>query len=164
MWDCIFAHPKSVYTDTARSSLRWASNPSHLALAPGLSQWSTTRKRTESKRLQRVTTSDLSLPGDVGTIWSKIEGNPEENYCDNTYGIIFKAKRRPPCDQPSNIPTIFSHYNVNFQKNFEEMELSDRIFLCQNPECCMYQVPQDRDKNASENLTELADEYLRSLR
>jgi putative transposase len=46
----------------------------------------------------------------------------------------------------------------------EEMELSDRIFLCQNPECCMYQVPQDRDKNASENLAELADEYLRSLR
>ena len=47
---------------------------------------------------------------------------------------------------------------------WEEMELSDRIFLCQNPECCMYQVPQDRDKNASENLAELADEYLRSLR
>jgi hypothetical protein len=25
----------------------------------------------------------------------------------------------------------------------------------------MYQVPQDRDKNASENLAALADEYLR---
>ncbi len=44
---------------------------------------------------------------------------------------------------------------------WEEMELSDRIFLCQNPDCRMYQVPQDRDKNASENLAELADEYLR---
>lgn len=47
---------------------------------------------------------------------------------------------------------------------WEEMELSDRIFLCQNSECCMYQVPRDRDTNASENLAELADEYLRSLR
>ena len=47
---------------------------------------------------------------------------------------------------------------------WEKMELSDRIFLCQNPECCMHQVPQDRDKNASTNLAKLADEYLRSLR
>jgi len=47
---------------------------------------------------------------------------------------------------------------------WEKMELSDRIFLCQNPECCMHQVPQDRDKNASENLAKLADKYLRSLR
>jgi len=47
---------------------------------------------------------------------------------------------------------------------WEDMELSDRIFLCQNPMCRLFQVPQDRDLNASENLAELADEYLRSLR
>ena len=47
---------------------------------------------------------------------------------------------------------------------WEDMELSDRIFLCQNPMCRLFQVPQDRDLNASENLVELADEYLRSLR
>ena len=47
---------------------------------------------------------------------------------------------------------------------WEEMELADRIFLCQNPKCRLYQIPQDRDINASENLVELGYEYLRSLR
>jgi putative transposase len=43
---------------------------------------------------------------------------------------------------------------------WEEMTLSDRIFLCQNPACPLFQVPQDRDQNASKNLAQLADEYL----
>ncbi len=47
---------------------------------------------------------------------------------------------------------------------WEEMTLSDRIFICQNPKCRLYQIPQDRDVNASENLVELGYEYLRSLR
>jgi len=47
---------------------------------------------------------------------------------------------------------------------WEDMELADRIFLCQNPKCRLYQIPQDRDINASENLVELGYEYLRSLR
>ena len=47
---------------------------------------------------------------------------------------------------------------------WEDMELSDRIFICQNPACPLFQVSQDRDFNASENLVSLADEYLRSLR
>lgn len=45
-----------------------------------------------------------------------------------------------------------------------DLALSDRVFLCQNPECRMYLVPQDRDKNASENLAQLAEEYLHSQR
>src|SRR3989442_5378869 len=32
---------------------------------------------------------------------------------------------------------------------WEEMELSDRIFLCQNPQCAYHQFPQDRDHNAA---------------
>jgi len=32
---------------------------------------------------------------------------------------------------------------------WEDMELSDRIFLCQNPTCAYYQVAQDRDHNAA---------------
>jgi putative transposase len=44
------------------------------------------------------------------------------------------------------------------------MELSDRIFLCQNPKCPLFQIPQDRDGNASLNLAGLGNEYLRSLR
>jgi putative transposase len=44
------------------------------------------------------------------------------------------------------------------------MELSDRIFICQNPACPLFQVPQDRDQNASENLVSVADTYLASLR
>jgi len=47
---------------------------------------------------------------------------------------------------------------------WKDMELSDRIFVCQNPKCRFYLVPQDRDFNASENLAELGYEYLRSLR
>lgn len=47
---------------------------------------------------------------------------------------------------------------------WEEMDLSDRIFLCQNPACPLFQIPQDRDFNVSENLAQLADEYLHSLR
>ncbi len=43
---------------------------------------------------------------------------------------------------------------------WEEMTLSDRIFLCQNPACPLFQVPQDRDQNAAKNLAQLADEYL----
>lgn len=43
---------------------------------------------------------------------------------------------------------------------WEEMTLSDRIFLCQNPACPLFQVPQDRDQNASKNVAQLADEYL----
>ena len=36
---------------------------------------------------------------------------------------------------------------------WEEMELSDRVFLCQNATCAYYQLPQDRDYNAvSEHL------------
>jgi putative transposase len=32
---------------------------------------------------------------------------------------------------------------------WEDMELSDRIFLCQNPTCAYYQFAQDRDHNAA---------------
>jgi putative transposase len=35
---------------------------------------------------------------------------------------------------------------------WEEMELSDRVFLCQNPTCDYHQYPQDRDHNASLNI------------
>ena len=35
---------------------------------------------------------------------------------------------------------------------WEDMELSDRIFLCQNPTCAYYQLPQDRDHNAALNI------------
>src|SRR6266436_446602 len=35
---------------------------------------------------------------------------------------------------------------------WEDMELSDRIFLCQNPTCAYYQFSQDRDHNASLNI------------
>jgi putative transposase len=32
---------------------------------------------------------------------------------------------------------------------WEEMELSDRVFLCQHPRCAYYQLAQDRDHNAA---------------
>ena len=32
---------------------------------------------------------------------------------------------------------------------WEEMQLSDRVFLCQNPLCAYYQFAQDRDHNAA---------------
>jgi putative transposase len=35
---------------------------------------------------------------------------------------------------------------------WEEMELSDRIFLCQNHQCSYDQFPQDRDHNAALNM------------
>jgi len=35
---------------------------------------------------------------------------------------------------------------------WEEMQLSDRVFLCQNPQCAYYQFEQDRDHNASLNI------------
>jgi putative transposase len=35
---------------------------------------------------------------------------------------------------------------------WEEMQLSDRVFLCQNPTCAYYQCEQDRDYNASLNI------------
>jgi putative transposase len=35
---------------------------------------------------------------------------------------------------------------------WEDMQLSDRVFLCQNPKCAWYQVEQDRDHNASLNI------------
>jgi putative transposase len=35
---------------------------------------------------------------------------------------------------------------------WEEMELSDRVFLCQNPRCAYHLFPQDRDHNASLNI------------
>jgi putative transposase len=35
---------------------------------------------------------------------------------------------------------------------WEDMQLSDRVFLCQNSECSYYQFAQDRDHNASLNI------------
>jgi len=35
---------------------------------------------------------------------------------------------------------------------WETMQLSDRVFLCQNPTCAYYQFEQDRDQNAGLNL------------
>lgn len=35
---------------------------------------------------------------------------------------------------------------------WEDMELSDRVFLCQNPQCPYYQFKQDRDHNAALNI------------
>jgi putative transposase len=35
---------------------------------------------------------------------------------------------------------------------WQDMELSDRIFLCQNPTCAYYQFPQDRDHNGGLNI------------
>jgi transposase len=40
---------------------------------------------------------------------------------------------------------------------WEAMALSDRIFVCQNPACRLFQVKQDRDENASKNLAALAE-------
>src|SRR5215467_12907214 len=35
---------------------------------------------------------------------------------------------------------------------WEDMELSDRVFICQNPHCAYYQFEQDRDHNAALNI------------
>ena len=35
---------------------------------------------------------------------------------------------------------------------WEDMELSDRVFVCQNPTCAYYQFAQDRDHNAALNI------------
>ena len=35
---------------------------------------------------------------------------------------------------------------------WEDMQLSDRFFLCQNPKCAYHRFPQDRDHNASLNI------------
>lgn len=35
---------------------------------------------------------------------------------------------------------------------WEDMQLSDRVFLCQNPACAYHQFPQDRDHNAGLNI------------
>ena len=35
---------------------------------------------------------------------------------------------------------------------WEEMQLSDRVFLCQHPDCAYYQFAQDRDHNAALNI------------
>ncbi len=35
---------------------------------------------------------------------------------------------------------------------WKEMQLSDRVFRCQNPKCAYYQFEQDRDHNASLNI------------
>jgi putative transposase len=35
---------------------------------------------------------------------------------------------------------------------WEDMELSDRVFLCQNPKCAYHLFPQDRDHNAGLNI------------
>ncbi|HWZ18256.1 MAG TPA: transposase, partial [Ktedonobacteraceae bacterium] len=35
---------------------------------------------------------------------------------------------------------------------WEDMTLSDRVFLCQNSQCASYQLEQDRDWNASQNI------------
>jgi putative transposase len=39
---------------------------------------------------------------------------------------------------------------------WEGMELSDRVFLCQNPACVYYQFEQDRDYNAALNILQEA--------
>jgi putative transposase len=39
---------------------------------------------------------------------------------------------------------------------WEDMQLSDRVFLCQNPACPYYQFPQDRDHNAGQNVLQEA--------
>ena len=35
---------------------------------------------------------------------------------------------------------------------WEDMQLSDRVFICQNPSCPYEQFPQDRDHNAAQNV------------
>ena len=35
---------------------------------------------------------------------------------------------------------------------WEDMALSDRVFVCQNPKCAYYQFVQDRDYNAALNI------------
>ena len=35
---------------------------------------------------------------------------------------------------------------------WEDMQLSDRVFLCQNPKCASHQFEQDRDYNAALNI------------
>nr|MDQ2903412.1 zinc ribbon domain-containing protein [Chloroflexota bacterium] len=35
---------------------------------------------------------------------------------------------------------------------WEDMQLSDRIFLCHNQNCAYHQFPQDRDHNAGLNI------------
>jgi putative transposase len=47
---------------------------------------------------------------------------------------------------------------------WDGMQVSDRVYLCQNPACPLYQVPQDRDVNASQNLEGLAKEEASALK
>jgi len=46
-------------------------------------------------------------------------------------------------------PSTKSCHGCGWQ--WAEMELSDRIFLCQNHHCSYYQFPQDHDHNAALN-------------
>jgi transposase len=39
---------------------------------------------------------------------------------------------------------------------WETMQLSDRVFLCQNPHCAYYHFEQDRDYNAALNILQEA--------
>jgi putative transposase len=56
-----------------------------------------------------------------------------------------------PCH--SNLhPFRQSRRNGSFGWKWEEMHLSDRMFLCQNPHCAYYHFEQDRDHNASHNI------------
>jgi transposase len=63
---------------------------------------------------------------------------------------------------PRFFPSSKTCHGCNWK--WEDMELSDRIFICQHPACPLFQVPQDRDQNASQNVVSLADTYLASLR
>ena len=46
---------------------------------------------------------------------------------------------------------------------WDEMELSDRVFLCQNPRCAYHLFPQDRDYNAALNILREALRLIRLL-
>ncbi|HEX4208051.1 MAG TPA: transposase, partial [Ktedonobacteraceae bacterium] len=35
---------------------------------------------------------------------------------------------------------------------WREIKLSDRVFLCQNESCTLYQTKQDRDENAAKGI------------
>src|SRR5256885_15438588 len=63
--------------------------------------------------------------------------------------------RRPPRSTLFPYTTLFRSFFPSSKTchccgwKWEDMKLSDRLFLCQNPTCAYYQVAQDRDHNAA---------------
>jgi putative transposase len=112
--------------------------------------------------LQKMTTRLADCYGIIGVATLNLKGLLKNKHLSRSFSdaalgklvTLLKSKVEQRAGQVIKVGRFFPSSKTCHccGWKWEEMELSDRVFVCQNPTCAYYQFAQDRDHNAALNM------------